>query len=278
MSAESQETMFNERWLAPTLLTAGAVGILLWWLWRRGKHNLSVTVATYNVQAHTASLDPIIDVVHSLDADVIVFQELSEALAKRLRAEFAEAYPYRALHAAADDATCGQGVLSRYPVRESEYWRHTMGFQRVEIQVGAAVLTVFNAHPATPLTTSYTQRAYEIDDLLERASEISGPLLLLGDFNMEEWSADYKRITGYYHDTFAEAGRGRSRFTFPNALAGLPFISTFILPIVRLDYIFRNDAIHTLKVITWPKSGGSDHLPVRATLLLNPDKNRRRAG
>ncbi|MBZ0297329.1 MAG: endonuclease/exonuclease/phosphatase family protein [Anaerolineae bacterium] len=273
MNTESQDRSL--RW-APMLAVAGATGALLWWFWQRGKKNLRITVATYNVEAYKQSLDSIIQVVRDVDAEIIAFQELSRELADRLTAEFALDYPYKALHPDAEDATCGQGILSRYPIRDSQYWQHTMGFQRAEIQVGTEMLTIFNSHPATPLTTSYEQRAWEIRDLLERASSVRGPLLLMGDFNMEEWSDDYKHITSHYHDTYAEAGSDRRRFTFPNALAGLPIISTFISPVVRLDYIFRNKKVHPLRVMTWTDSGGSDHLPLRAVLLLNPDKSRAR--
>ena len=253
------------QWLVPPLLALGAAGGLLWL--RRRRRTRRVTIATYNVQAYTIQLDPLLHVMDDLDTDIIVIQELSVPLAERIRTELSEEYPYQALNPDYNNATRGQGLLSRYPIIDSEYWQHTMGFQRVVIQVGDMRLTVFNAHPATPLTTSYEQRAYEIRDLMERAGAIMGPIVLLGDFNMEEWSDDYRRITERYEDAYARVGRNR-RFTFPNSLAGLPVISLLVRPLMRLDYIFHNEAVHSRKVLVWPDSGGSDHLPLRATLVL----------
>jgi endonuclease/exonuclease/phosphatase family metal-dependent hydrolase len=50
-------------------------------------------------------------------------------------------------------------------------------------------------------------------------------------------------------------------FTFPVGRRPFP-------PVVRLDYVFHDDHFRTLSAHVWQDSGGSDHLPVIASLAL----------
>ncbi len=248
-------------------LAAGSTFLLLSWRGGRKRRARHFTLATYNLQGFETRLDSLMAVIHELDVDILALQELSTAAATRIRQDFAEEYPYMALHPDDTQPIDGQGVLSRYPIEDSQYWMGTMGYQRAVIRIKQQPLTLFNAHPPTPLTTSYAQRAQEITDLLQRAHNTSGPIILAGDFNMEEWSEDYARITTYYDDIYTEVGRGRG-YTFPDSVGGIPALSWFARPMVRLDYIFHNKHIHPIKAYVWPRSGGSDHRPVRARLML----------
>ncbi len=264
--SQSSPVTPNPRLVLPVALAAGGAAVLLIG-WRRSHRQRArrFTLATYNMQGYTDRLGPLMEVIHDLDVDIIALQEVTEAAAERIREEFGEDYPFMALHPHTGYA--GQGVLSRYPIEDSEYWRRDMGNQRVVVRIGRKTLTLFNVHPCTPLTASYAARESEITELLERASSTNGAMILTGDFNMEEWSEDYARIRSHYDDVYVRAGRGRG-YTFPSSVAGIPILSWFARPMVRLDYIFCNDEIKPLKARVWRYSGGSDHRPVRARLLL----------
>ena len=264
--SNSSPVTSNPRFMLPAALAAGGAAVLLIG-WRRGRRQRArrFTLATYNMQGYKDRLNGLMEVIHDLDVDIIALQEVTETAAERIREEFGDDYPYMALHP--HTGYDGQGVLSRYPIEESEYWKRDMGNQRVVIRIGRKTLTLFNVHPCTPLTASYAARETEITELLERANSTNGAMILAGDFNMEEWSEDYARIRSYYDDVYVRAGRGRG-YTFPSSVGGIPILSWFARPMVRLDYIFCNEAIKPLKARVWRYSGGSDHRPVRARLLL----------
>ncbi|NJO84853.1 MAG: hypothetical protein HC828_20205, partial [Blastochloris sp.] len=69
----------------------------------------------------------------------------------------------------------------------------------------------------TPLPIGYDtlRLADQIEHLLSEIEPISGPLVVMGDFNMSDREPGYKLLTGSLRDAFREAGWGFG-FTFPN--------------------------------------------------------------
>lgn len=112
--------------------------------------------------------------------------------------------------------------------------------------------------------------------MLDRVAHDSGPVIIVGDFNMSDQSNDYQRITTSLRDTYREIGWGLG-FTFPdfsysNAMPVELHTSFLPLrPVVRLDYVFHNDDLQAVAVKVLPTSGGSDHRPVLAQLALISD-------
>jgi vancomycin resistance protein VanJ len=100
-----------------------------------------------------------------------------------------------------------------------------------------------------------------MEELFQRMSQDSGPMIVLGDFNMTSHFESYKRMTQNFKDAFREAGNGLG-FTYPN---GTRFP---VPPIIRLDYIFYNDAFQAVNAQRWGTSGSSDHRPVLAALIM----------
>lgn len=79
---------------------------------------------------------------------------------------------------------------------------------------------------------------------LRLAANDSGPLMIVGDFNMTDQSADYGQITARYADTYREIGWGMG-FTFPDfsTLSAIPGSVSglgFIRPLARIDYVFHD--------------------------------------
>lgn len=141
-----------------------------------------------------------------------------------------------------------------------------MGHLYVQLDVEGRTLHVMNTHPAAPSEDGFGQRSEEIEHVLRYVQDNTGPMVLLGDMNMTEWSDDYSEITGEFTDAFANAEVG-NRATFPQNMEDMPFVPDFIgLPVVRLDYIFHNKALCCMNAEAWPESGESDHHPVWAVL------------
>jgi vancomycin resistance protein VanJ len=244
-----------------------------------------VTLLTYNIHNEAKFLTPIGDIIRKADADIVAFQEISTEAAQYFSKELISLYPYQAFH---PNAFIGQGVISRYPLLSDEYWRNdhltvALGHQRVVIDFKGTLITLYNAHPIHPFFTKIGQpfnaelRGQEIDSVLVRAAKDNGPVLIAGDFNMNDQSEDYKRITSRYHDAYREVGWGFG-FTFPDFAqvnarpAILPFV--WMRPVARIDYVFHSDHWQAIEARVWPSSGGSDHRPVLAHLALSRRPNK----
>jgi vancomycin resistance protein VanJ len=172
-------------------------------------------------------------------------------------------YPYRALHP--DKSYPGQGVLSRWPILEDTYWQIHLGHQRVTVQTeSGASLVLYNTHPVHPFLRERgffdpSLRAEEINDLLTRAQTETIPVLIAGDFNMTDLTADYQRIAARYGDAYRAVGWGMG-FTFPD-------LGQRLL-VARLDYVFHSPSFVTLEASVLPTSGGSDHRPLFVRFAL----------
>lgn len=234
----------------------------------------AITLLTYNLYAASPSFDAIVEVIRQANADIVALQEVSPAAAERLAAEFADAYPYRALHPGESNGILGQGVLSRYPITADDYWRVYLAHQRVQLDVDGMALVLYNTHPIQPLAQGFggfAMRAEEIAQVLQRAAGESAPVLIAGDLNMADQSEAYGRITQRYRDSYREVGWGMG-FTWPalTGTGGPGALRLFALlpPLMRLDYVFHSDHLRALEARVWRTSGGSDHRPVWVRLAL----------
>jgi endonuclease/exonuclease/phosphatase (EEP) superfamily protein YafD len=223
-----------------------------------------LSLLTYNLHGAGANFEPRLSIMRESGADIIALQELSSEMAAALETELLDLYPYQAHHTAPGRSVLGQGVLSRYPLTSDDYWIINLAHQRVQFEFQGQTLTLYNEHPTQPMKPfGFIQRRAEIDDLLERTANETGPLLLAGDFNMSDLSADYGRIASRYNDAYRAAGWGLG-FTFP---AALPYIQRWPA-LARLDYVFHDEHFKAVEARVWPHAGGSDHMPVFVTLQL----------
>jgi len=229
---------------------------------------------TFNIQ--TAIEDPasIAMIIQQANADIVALQELSTEAAEHFQDVLVEEFPYQALYPQ-ENPYVGQGVLSRYPILGEEYWRNeelgpTLGHLRVQLDVNNVPVTLYNTHPVPPFsfTGQFGLEAHSgaIALLLERANAETGPVILLGDFNMTPQFDEYQQITANYSDAFREVGDPGFGFTFPNG-------QRFPLPpLARLDYVFYNTSFRGQEARVLAQSGSSDHLPFWVELALLTDE------
>lgn len=237
-----------------------------------------LTLATFNLGARTENLDALIDVIGSLDTDVIALQEVSREVETLIETELAQAYPHRALHTV-ESPYFGYGILSRLPISDDVAYPREPGrlrLQRVVLTVDGQAITLFNFH-AQPITESWRPadvaiRSDQVRFVVEAITQVTGPRLLLGDFNLNEQAEDYRRITAQVTDTFYEVGAGLG-FTGPDWL-GLELVGisqdmlAWLPPYQRIDYIFHDDHFQSVAARVWPTGGGSDHRPLLGDLAL----------
>jgi endonuclease/exonuclease/phosphatase (EEP) superfamily protein YafD len=221
---------------------------------------------SFNIHKDNQQIDQMLRIIRDADADIVAIQELSPWLSDAADQQLAETYPYRALHPQTDFS--GQGVLSKFPLDNDEFWQINLGHQHVDVDWNGQSISLFNVHPVHPLRGLHfdgQSRAAEIDEVLRRTETVDTPLLLVGDFNMTNLSDDYARVNARYEDAYRQIGWGMG-FGFPNF--AVAFHVKYMPPIARIDYIFHDSHFQPVEMRVGTDSGGSDHFPIYATLAL----------
>jgi endonuclease/exonuclease/phosphatase family metal-dependent hydrolase len=232
-----------------------------------------LTVMTYNVGAGLADPSRLVDVLRRSGADMIGLQELAPEQGAALADQLREEYPHQVLHPI---GIPGKGIISRFPVQETELLELHPGRPDLQAAVEApgGVLTVIVAHPPPPRfgrnrvhqTALTDQQIAEIAAVATRGY----PAVLLTDFNRVGWQSAYRQLRNLgLIDAFGAAGQGLG-FTLPTRLShlayrGHPLGEVALPPLLRVDYVWHTAHFRTMR--SWiGGNAGSDHLPVLATL------------
>jgi endonuclease/exonuclease/phosphatase family metal-dependent hydrolase len=238
----------------------------------------SLRIMTFNL--HYALAEPdiatLIGIIRAQGADIVAFQELSFPAADAIRQQLVSQYPYQELSPA--ETYAGVGVISRYPLRALAYRKPVPG-KLLKLDFGGTPITLVNASlsapdfqmrslplgPSVRLIKAYdtVDRAYEIATLLDIVEDMSGPMVLVGDFNMADREPDYGRLADHFHDAFRETNAGFG-FTFPDKASVLP--SPF--PLVRIDYVWSRSGVLPASARVVCGSGVSDHCALVAELRV----------
>lgn len=237
-----------------------------------------LTILTFNLLQRINDADELGQIILQSGADVIALQEFSDDMQLYLSDLLTDVYPYQALHPQPGQYNYfrGQGIYSRFPILEDEYWRYTdfpsHGHQRVVLDLNGQEVVLYNTHiwPAIDWGGDFNFITTDLEDyghseaisrLVERTSQETLPLLWVGDFNMSDQYTEYDDITAYLTDSFRESGFGLG-FTYP--AQGVDFLPA----IMRIDYVFHSDEFVSINTRTLDDSGPSDHYPVIGTLAL----------
>ncbi len=232
-----------------------------------------LTVMTYNVGAGLADPLRLVDVLRHSGADIIGLQELAPEQGAAIAARLRDVYPHQALH---PTGIPGKGVISRYPVHETELLELHPGRPDLQALVAApdGELTILVAHPPPPrLGRQRTLHAELASEQINRIATVATqghPAVLLTDFNRVGWQAEYRQLrSAGLIDAFGTVGRGMG-FTLPArfshlAYRGHPLGDIPLPPLLRVDYVWHT--AHFRALTSWIGGhAGSDHLPVLAQL------------
>jgi endonuclease/exonuclease/phosphatase (EEP) superfamily protein YafD len=227
-----------------------------------------IKVLTYNIHGNNENVAAVLANIRATDADMVALQEVNHTMAAAFEAELIEEYPYQALHPQRITVQ-GMAFLSRYPIEADEYWQFDwlpspLAHQRIQLQLSASQsIVVYNAHPTHPgMNGSYfnpSWRSQELAEVYALTQAETLPVIWLGDFNMPHLSDDYALITQTFEDSYRSVGWGMG-WTFPMFPQPIAFL--------RLDYVFISHEFEPIASSVLPSSGGSDHLPVTATVAL----------
>jgi len=229
-----------------------------------------LTLLSFNILADGGDTPEALDLILAADADIVALQELSLDAANYLQENLAEEYPYSALHGQQWNSYRGQGIFSRYPILEDEYWifqefaRKSHGQQRTELDINGQPIVIYNAHPWPPFEwrgglnfhfSSIPDTAHNaaIVRLLALIDEETEPVLLVGDLNTSPYYEEFRWMTERLTDSFREAGVGLG-LSYP--ACGVGFLP---IPLIQIDHVLHSDEFTALDAEFMDGCSVSDH-------------------
>jgi vancomycin resistance protein VanJ len=248
--------------------------------------SLKLRVMTWNIKYGSYRVAPLIEEIARTNPDLLFLQDASGALNGPLR-EFLGNWQVRAF---------GQYLIaSRYPLSEAEvhelpsFGGRKERFLRCRMQLGPAVVSLYNLHLKTPRRSLngfrnarkvpwYLPEAIERFDHNVRTRQLqalcvagtlgreNGPVLVAGDLNAPDGSLACLTLRkAGLHDAFAEGGVGYGysygQLLFKHRLPWLRFSW------MRIDHIMPGPMFVAERC--WTGTGmASDHRPVIADLRL----------
>ena len=159
------------------------------------------------------------------------------------------------------DGTYGNMTLTRLPLLRSlnhdlsHAKRERRGVLQTDLEAGERTLHVFNAHLGTSIRERRHQARKLVGEEVLAQPELSGPRLVLGDFN--DWHQGLTtRLLRDSFDSFHPRHAFRMRATFPG-----------VMPFVTLDHCYYEPPLKLVETKLWrsPRAlVASDHLPLVA--------------
>jgi endonuclease/exonuclease/phosphatase (EEP) superfamily protein YafD len=242
---------------------------------------------TLNVGDFNTSLEEIALWLETVNADVVLLQELPESWSTRPIDALTALYPYQFIQSAAR-IQFGNAVLSRHPMISANHLHLSASDrfvqQRVVLSVDNREIVVYNIHlePVlgdTPrfaprrlyslllwmiLSYDNTRRDEQFHQLARVIRHERLPVLVGGDFNTSEHASSYHVLAAVLRDSFREVGTGFGS-TWPNGgMFGTP---AWLPPLLRIDYLWHSSALITLNAQVGPALS-SDHLPLIADYAI----------
>jgi len=196
-----------------------------------------------------------------LDLDAIAFQEVWTAHAQRLLVDAGvRAGLDHAWHADSGLRSSGLLVLSRHPIESVRFEGFLLhgdpsvgdyyggkGFAEVSLTTPAGPLTLVDTHlhARYASSVSHQYRAHRIGQIVQlaaSAASVRGPLLVGGDFNLEESHEEYGVLLGLtgLRDTAAEVGGRQPTVTRDN-----PYRYRSSKPDRRIDLLLARSGVET---------------------------------
>jgi len=238
------------RWAIPALAL-----IILGWISSSPRANTaangdlpSLTVVSANLHVGNRDTTRLQQWVETIDADVVVIEEVSAAVATQL--EQWAAYPHRVI--SANESPFGLAILSRHPLFETEAletngqplrFRTRILWQGQTIALGAI-------HPTPPISPEYhLRRARLFESEARWAQATASAAVIVGDLNASPWSSAMHGI--------GASGLRRATGLAPSWPAALPLIP--------IDHVLVSQDWRVADTGVGPNIG-SDHRPVFAVL------------
>lgn len=213
----------------------------------------SDTLMFANVYYVNSDLNKIADVVHKEKPELVVFAELNKMNYEKLKTMLQQEYPYSDFEEGEDAYDLSYFAKNKpTSVEVPEFSENDPSFV-IKYTLSKKPINIIGMHPHSPLAPEATaSRDKHINAALEYASQLPGATLVMGDFNLTQFSPKFPQLLKKYNfiDTQRQFGLQ------PSWHADRP--TFFRIPI---DQVLVNN-----KVTVYDRhlggSTGSDHLPV----------------
>ena len=242
-------------------------------------------IASYNIHKGRGldgrvRIERIGRVLAEIDADIVALQEVVSHDGRSIQDHQASylADRLRYFHAIGETRKHKGGVygnvtLSRWNfemvrhVDLSVPGREERGVLRTDIRLGPHLLHIFNVHLGTAHRERRTQAVRLIDEDLLRSFDISGPRIVLGDFN--EWTHGLvtRTLSAEFHLTDMKPHMRRTR-AYPA-----------VFPLLNLDHIYLDPHLQIQRAFFHRNRlslVASDHLPLVADLKIAEHRTSRK--
>jgi endonuclease/exonuclease/phosphatase family metal-dependent hydrolase len=244
-----------------------------------------IRVATYNIHKCRGfdgriSVERIVAVMREFAADVVCLQEVVDGpggesefdQAGEIARQFADHATAFGSNRALHGGRYGNMTLTRLPLLG---WRnhditHREREERGVLQTDAGigdgtVLHIFNVHLGTSIGERRAQGRRLLSEEVLGQAELSGPRLVLGDFN--EWTRGLTtKLMRTAFSTFQPQHAGRFPKTYPG-----------ILPLLTLDHCYFEAPLELEETQLWRSRRAlvaSDHLPLIADFRIGAAEGR----
>ncbi|MCP4358809.1 MAG: hypothetical protein GY796_12390 [Chloroflexi bacterium] len=211
-----------------------------------------------NVQEQQESVDPILELIQSLDPDLILFVETTESWVEQM-ASLEQTYLYSHLEPRYSGA--GLALFSRLPLTKATVWGSFPQFRpaiMAQVLVDGEPVTVIAVHPYPPLRhESWRTRNQQLAEVANFVAAQNEPVIVIGDLNTTPWSPIFRNF-------LEEAGLQDGRRGFgvkPTWPTHLPFMR------IPLDHFLATEEISVQNFSLGPDVG-SDHFPVIVDFVI----------
>lgn len=227
-------------------------------------------VSAWNIQAGKDAVARALEGISASNAHLIALQELEPEVAAALTGE-ATGFQFQAL--ASDSTVSDVGLLSRYPILESQTMTDLPVLRVVVDPPVAEPIVIYVVHPPLgrfvylgdiPVGVDFSVRDIAIAHIRVRVEEDLAQersVIVLGDFNMTERERAYAQLSAGLRDAHLDAGVGPGLTWRPGPLSFLPF------GMLRIDYVLSTpDLVATSATVDC--SLRSDHCRVDVDLMM----------
>jgi endonuclease/exonuclease/phosphatase (EEP) superfamily protein YafD len=205
----------------------------------------------FNVHYHNDAYDEFLTYVAEIDPDIIVLSEITQAWQVALQGLTTD-YPYTHQTGFRSNSRL---IFSRLPfvddsVRQVEDEERPSAV--VTLNVDGTQLTIVGVHLRPPLSAGRTaQRNQQLDNLAVFTQAESGPIMMMGDFNITPWSPVFRDFLDQAGLKDARLGHGLAP-TWPThwPIGGIPIDHIVVSPAITVHHFERGPNV------------GSDHYPV----------------
>ena len=243
-----------------------------------------LSVLSYNIRGEYIEL---VDYLRAEQPDVVFIQETPKDpwYLQNLLSELGDVYPY----VDSQPSYWGNTILSRYPLYDAETLSDIGASPplRVEVEVGAERIALYNVHLTNPLNGSSRLKLFgfnvrggyndgprqrQIRRLVSQLQLEPLPFIVAGDFNLSQHAAIYSLLETVAKDSYREAGSGWGN-TWPDATR-FDIVPNFLPPLLRLDYVWYGGNLRAVNAERGPALG-SDHYPLAVSFAFEREMAQR---